>query len=430
MKCNYCGETLSVEDKVCPLCGKVVSSTKKSHKGVLVLLIILLLGVIGGGYYYITRPDVVFTTLLNKVYKSANEEVEDYKQIKLNLDFNVNVDAGEEYKEITDLINNIKINSSFNFDATTEKFVLGLGADYKNKSLLNANMYYEEEMAYIELKDLFDKLIKVEVEPTEEEVEFTEEDINILIEEVYGALKNTLKVGEYTSSKAKVNDIDVNKNTLVINNENKGKLINTFVDYLLNSNDFIDTISKVNEMTKEEVIETLNYIKEEKVDLEEEIHVSIYTKILTNDFVKFEVGTKEEVLLSFVSESETVCIMEMTVEGTKVVATITDDVKNNKASIVFDMEVEGIKVKLTMNMSYVYNEKIEMPNTQNSVLMEELTEEDTNTIMTKLMENEGIVEIIGVIESMMPEEDYSDDSYVEYDDEIYVNDYEDSVWGY
>lgn len=427
MKCKYCGEPLLENDNVCPSCKKsqvegemeVFSDMveKKGHKVIwaVIVVVVLLLGAVGFVYYRNTRPEVVFTKLLNNVYKSTVNKEESYKQVKAVFDMKATVDAGEEYKELTDLINNMAINLSVNYDLNSEVFVLNLGANYNEKTLANVNMYYEKDVVYVELKDLFDKLIKLDVD-AEEKVEINEDDIKVIIDEVYNALKVALKEGKYVTSKAKVNNQDVNKNTLIINNENKDALVNAFVDHLLNSNNFIDAVSKISEMSNDEVKEMLKESKELD-DLDEEIYVSIYTKKLTNDFVKFELGTKDEVLMSLTEESKDVCKMELTdLEGSKITATITADEKNNKVSIVYNLEVEGVKVNLTMNTSYVYNEKIEKPNTDNSVSMEELTEEDSNKILENLMENEGIVEFMNVIESMMPGSDgdlmYEDSSYV------------------
>ena len=428
MKCKYCNADLTENDKVCPMCKKNVDSNvdsdmevfsdlvekKKNHKWILVVLIVLLLGVIGFGYYYVTRPDVVFSTLLNRAYKEANKTSEEYKQMKVILDMNASVDMGDEYKEFTDIIKNISINTSINYDSTNDTFALSLKADYKKKELASANMYYENKGVYVELKNLLDKLIKIDVED-ENDINITDEDINILFEEVYNALKSTLKVAEYTSSKEKVNGESTNKYTLVINNKNKTILVNSFIDYLLNSEDFINTVVKISETTKDEVLKVLNGSKDVE-DLEKDIYVSVYVKSFTNELVKFEVSTKDDVLMTFSEVSKSVYKMEMSIEGVKVIATITEDEKNNKANIVYDIESDVFNAKLTLNMAYVFNEKIQKPNIENSVAIEELTKDDQNTILEKLMENEGVGELMNVFSSLIPSKDPVYDPYEDYDD--------------
>lgn len=430
MNCKYCGVFLLENDSVCPNCGnKVVReennieidksfiepNSKKSHNGFLIFLIILLLGVIGGGYYYVTRPDVVFNLFINKVY-NANKLSTNYEQTKVNFDLNIDIDANDEYKEITDLIKNIKLNSSMNYDLKNKKFVVGLGADYKNKPLAEANLYFDKNTVYFDLKDLFDKLIKLDVEIKEDEINITEEDINIIVNNIFSALKAAIKKATYNSTL----DNNINKYTLIINNENQKDIVNTFIDYLFNSNEFIDTVVKISGKSMEEVIEMLNKTKDEVTDLEEEIHISVYTKMLTNDFIKLEIGTKEEVIITFTKTNDKTYKLETsTKENTKAIVTITND--NNKTSIIYDISTESVKAKVIMNVSYVYNEEINVSSTKESILAEELTEEDTSLILENLMKNEGITEIIEKASSMFPQNDLEED--INYD-ENYDSEYE------
>ena len=404
MRCKYCGCVLKKKDKECPNCKHLIENndinyTKRNSNWVLIIIILLLLGVIVGGYFYVTKPEVMFNTLLNKVYKSANTELKNYKQTKTNIDMSFNVDAGEEYKDIVDIVNNFKIKSSFNVDSKNEKFALGLGAYYNNKAIIDADMYYEKDMAYLDLKDLFGKLIKFDINMKEEKIDITEKDINIIANNIFNALKEGIKKADYVV----VKESKINKNTLVINNDNKDNVMNTIVDYLLNSNDFIDVIKKISSTTKEEVINSLKDLKNIE-ELKEEIHISIYTKVFTNEFIKLELGTKEEVVLTLtIPQNNVYKIESFDYEGSKFTITVTQD-NDNKISVVSNIESTDIKMVVNMNISYVYNEEIQIPVTKASVLMDELTEEDTNSIMENLMQNEGIIEIVEAIQSLIPKD--------------------------
>jgi len=415
MHCKYCGYKLKKKDKTCPNCEYIFGDegnnySKKGSKFVPILLIVLLFGVIIGGYYYVNRPEVVFNLLLNEVYESASNEIKNYNQVKTKVDFNINVDMGEEYKDITNLINDFKISSSVNMDLENNSFVLGLSADYKNKSLLGLEMYYENNKAYIDLKDLFNKLIEVDVEMEETtELDITESDINIIVETIFNAVKDAIHVAEYSTSKEELDGVNVNKNKLIINNQNKDEIVSVFIDYLLDSNEFIESLSKIGGITNEEVINTLTEMKNVE-KLEQDIYFSVYTKKITNDFIKFEIGTKEKVVISYTKVNDKEYKMEMNdIEGTNVVTTMIDN-GNNTSTIISEATNDDVRVKLTLNMSYVFNEKIQTPLTKEKVSIDELTEEDTNYIMEKIMEKESINEIVETITSLMPEDDY-DENY-------------------
>ena len=428
MKCKYCGSEILDTDIRCKNCNSLVerevgiedansfyeSTKKKSHNGILIFIIILLLGVIGGGYYYVTRPDVVFNTLVNNLFESANQELnKNYKQAKVDFDFTFDIDAGSEYKDITDLINSLNFKSSINTDLENKKIEFDLGVDYKNNALVDSNIYFDKNTIYIDLKNIFNKLIKYEIDENIEEINITEEDVNIILNDVFYALKDALKEGTYLSKTEK----DINKYILVIDNENKNMMYNKFIDYLLNSNEFIDIMSKVSEVNKEDVINVLTESKEELDDIEEEIHISIYTKNLTNDFVKLEVGTKESVYITFNKiDDKTYKLETANIDDISTIVTITTD--NNKTTLVYDINSEEVKAKATFNILYTYNEKINIPVTKESILITDLTEEDTNKMLENLMNNESVKEIIEKVTELMPQEDEELDETIEDDYEF------------
>ena len=417
MKCKYCNSDLLENSTICPNCKKdnneVMSdfADLKEKKGGVkyfcLLLIILLLGVIGFGYYYVTKPDVVFTTLLNKVYKEALKE-SNFEQLKMTTNMNIKIEASEEYKEYTDIINNINFRMNEHIDLTDNTFKLEIGADYKEKLLANINAYYKDNTMYFEIKDILDKIIKVDLKKENQENEqdidinkLYSNDSKVIINKLYEALKETLKNGTYVSNDAKVNGNTVSKNELVINNRNKDILINTFVYYLLNDNDFIDSVSRVFSKDKQEIINSLNELKDTN-ELEKEIHISIYTKKLTNEFVKLEVVIEENTLLSLTMEKEDACKIEVNNgDNIKMVSTIVIDESNNNMKIVTESNTDDIKVMVNMDISIIYNEKIEKTNVENAITIEELSEEDTNNIIENLTKNEGISEIMKTFEEIM-----------------------------
>ena len=348
------------------------------------------------------------------MFKSANQELnENYKQAKVDFDFTFDIDAGSEYKDITDLINSLNFKSSINTDLENKKIEFGLGIDYKNNDLIDSNIYFDKNTIYIDLKNIFNKLIKYEIDENIEDINITEEDVNIILNNVFYALKDALKEGTYLSKTEK----DINKYILVIDNENKNMMYNKFIDYLLNSNEFIDIMSKVSEVNKEDVINVLTESKEELDDLEEEIHISIYTKNLTNDFVKLEVGTKESVYITFNKiDDKTYKLETANIDDISTIVTITTD--NNKTTLVYDINTEEVKAKATFNILYTYNEKINNPVTKESILITDLTEEDTNKMLENLMNNESVKEIIEKVTELMPQEDEELDETIEDDYEF------------
>lgn len=413
MKCKYCGSDLLEGNTICPNCKKDnkevmddfvdLKEKKSGFKYFSIFLILILVGVIGFGYYYTSKPDVVFTTLISKAYKEALKE-EKFNQLKMITNMNIKVETKEEYKDYTDIINNIKLRMTEHIDLTDNTFKLEIGADYKEKLLANINAYYKDNTMYFELKDILDKIIKVDLkEESEKEIDINKlysTDSKVIINNLYNALKETLKKGTYITGNDKIDKINVTKNVLVINNENKDLLVNTFIDYLTKNEEFVTALGKILDLNKEEIINRLN---EEKVleVLENEIHISIYTKKLTNEFVKLEINDSKN-NISLLKQEDNYKIEITNENDIKIVSTITIDEKNNKMKIVTENTSEDIKVTVNIDMSITYNEKIEEPNVENAITIEELSEEDTNNIIENLTKNEGVSEIVESFGELMP----------------------------
>ena len=224
------------------------------------------------------------------------------------------------------------------------------------------------------------------------------------------AISTTLGVGAISIIRVSGNDA-----ISIVNKIYKGNDLNKVESHTINYGHIIDNNEIIDEVlvsimlspktfTKEDIIEDLRDAKELE-DIEDEIKLSVYTEGLTNKFAKIDIAVGEEVIATYTQESNKNSKLEMNSDDMKMTINITNDETNKKSTIIYNIEVSEVKVGLTMNMSYAYNEKIEKPNIQNSIAIEELTEEDANKILENLMKNDGIVELMEVIGSIMPEEE-------------------------
>ena len=75
-----------------------------------------------------------------------------------------------------------------------------------------------------------------------------------------------------------------------------------------------------------------------------------------------------------------------------------------------------------MNLSYTFNEKIQFTSTKEKISINELTQEDVNTILEPLVEEEGILRIIDMFGGIFLIEDPEMDKYEE-DLEYYYEEY-------
>ncbi len=389
MFCKYCGYKLKKKDSSCKGCGHVITSDdviyKKKNFLVCYLLIIVLLGVIGFGYYYVNKPEVIFNTVLKNVYEYTSSNYDKIDQVKMNMDIQLNISSNSEYEKITNLINDFKLNTSINVDTVNEDISLGVGIDYKEDSIAKIDAYLKEKEAYIDLNDLFNKIIKYKFDE-KVEMNYDTKDVSTLLKYQYNAIKEALKVAIYSSEKQD----NINKNTLIINNSNIKEVMSYYANYLSNNEEYINLLVKIFDSTYEEELKNIN----ELYDLKEikEIKIIIYTKALTNELVKVELNIKDYLELEYDISNK---IMKMNIYDEEVNSVVeVNNIEKDSYVITSTVNNEDIVVKVTSNISFVYNEKNQLLSSKEVINSEELKEEDENYIMEKLIEKEVVMSLI------------------------------------
>ena len=367
----------------------------------MILLCVVLIGGCGFLFFYKSKPERVFTSIIEKANKKIKNNIE-VNQLKEDIELSIKVEAGEEYKAISDLINNLLLKISVNTDLKTNETNLGLKADYKNKEMANISAYYDSKNVYVNLNDLFDKVIAAELNLDEEKIDINVEDVKNIYNEVFEAFKLAIKEGTYSKKSVDLNGSKVTQNTLTINNENKDKMVNAFVNYLKDSDKFITAVSNLSGESKDEIKKSIT--EDFKIDkLDKEYNLSIYTKGFDDDFVKFSLGTDKE-LISFTETSENNYEFKVDVDGEQMTCNIKEE-NELSSTASCSVDVLGIKVTTNAKVNIKQNEKVVKPNIENTINYVELTKEDMNTIMENLGKKDGFNDFMNVISTLMPTEE-------------------------
>ena len=136
---------------------------KKSGSKVAILLLVLGIIIIGGGlyFYFFKKDNNVFGTYITKSADYLEKNVVNTldSEGKIGLSFNLNTND-EELKDTVNLLNKIKIDSSYQVDFTNKKMYIGLDSTYDNKELLKGSLYLENSYLYFNLNNITDKYYK------------------------------------------------------------------------------------------------------------------------------------------------------------------------------------------------------------------------------------------------------------------------------
>lgn len=432
------------------------SAEPKKHKsivGILIAVVVVLLLAIGGFVYYIMHtPKNVFSGLINETYKTMNSSlVEDVKTIKGTYSFNTNISTTNEGNEIFDILNAISLNGDFAIDYEAKTALVKVNSKYENDELVNGDVYFKENKAYVLLNNIYDKYLSMDVENYDDlfaKAEITK-DHKIILTEIKSALNKSLKSEYFSQEKV---EIEVNgktekvtKNTLILNSKNVKEIAKAFLTYLKNSEKFINSASTVGEIEKDDLKTSLeeSLADLENISSEEDgtFDISIYTKGIMNSLVKIDVISEDfensDSKIEIIKNNDSKYTFKISAdEETSVSGEL--NVTENDGKTTLDVKVVNDITKdvigFTVGYSFEYNKDISSTNVSNSVSMEELTEAEYSSISEKLMNNEGIQKLMttfqGLISSYSSElnsgYDYNYEDYTDYD---YDYDYGDITLG-
>lgn len=359
------------------------------------ILVLLILGGLGIWYYTTNKADVMINKIIDKVFDGVTFKNEENSEITYDLSLNIKSENLES--EALDIINNTKIKGSIYINSKDKYTLINLGAIYEDKELLSFDAYYNDNTIYLQEKSIYDKYVSINI-PEELQTEINnmytinEKDINIVKKGIKNALKNALK--EETFIKEKV-DTNINgKNTkanslkLIINDENRKEILTKISKYLKDNDEFLDSMSNLTDSTSQEIFNSLESLTENYTNTYTTTTVILYTTGITNELAKVDIKSEqnEKEVSRVVCESDT-CDIQIINDGEQMNMNIL--MNETSSTIKINGKMGEDDVSLTLNLKENYNKK-GAPKINESVNIDEISEEDMNTIMTNLGEKEEI----------------------------------------
>ena len=422
----------------------LVPPKNKSSKKIIVPIIFVLgmLLIAAGGlltyFKFFNNPKIVFGKVISSSLNSFYERLEtNYNTFSGEGEFSYKITASDEaIKPIIEALNGIKLDYKYSLDKKNKLFNFDFNSSYNDEKLLNLNAYGSDSKIYFLLKDIFDKYIYNEIDQYDKLFESFDqtEDIKIVLKSIEKALdkgfSNDDFIRESTVIKIDEKDTKVNSNTLVLTKEKMNSISKTIATVLKDDEEFIKAFDKISDTnsTKEDLEE---FIKEDNTNDFVESTIIIYTKGLLNEFVGLKISTDDDskTNLLLVKENEKLYRAEFKNDN-EIVLTISfkfNSISDNKVDLTLNLDIpKALNIEVNSKYSVKYNDAFNKKDITSNVNINDLTEEDTNTIMTNLMECEGLKKLIEKIQPLV--ESFMDS----FDGNDYENSFEfdDSSFGY
>lgn len=320
----------------------IIIEKKNKNSKLLIFIGLIVVLLIGLGVHYlltINNPKTIFTKISNSFFESmetalieAPEFLDKSYLYEGNVKINTNI---EEYT----FLNNETFNYALGLDIKNKKAEAEFGLLEGSNKLINVNANVKDNNVYVDLDELFEKVILFDDNTikentgmsineifTELEALYSEEnidDIKYIVTKFKEITNEVLEKVDYEKDNTKVDvngkSVSANKMSLKFSKDNLQVIAKTYIDGILNDDKLIDKIVSLGEIEKSEFVEMLNSAKEQISSIEEPsgaLRISIYTKGLLGNIVKvaLEENSVDEAYFVNYKEYKLIAIDDMFIE--------------------------------------------------------------------------------------------------------------------
>ena len=372
-------------------------------------------------------------TNINKIDEELN------KPIGLNANISLDVKTNDSsMKALTNLLNKMNINMNVEMDYNNKLSNMTYDIKYNNGSLIKADLILNNQNAYLDLNNLYNKTIKLPEDAGFDKLwqAYDIASYKTIVEEMATIIKSSLKEEYFTQKDANVNKVKTKVFILTLNSKD---IYNLKIDILNNIINDEKLITALNNITGSSVKETLESIKNNVVESEDtfvsEVYVNKSTKklekvnIMINDSAlelnksdtdKFDIvlnNNDNKVVIGYVIMSDT--NFTILLKDTGVDVSLEFKTENDTQITNINFEVFGTKIKLnlerkedngttslefsddnnnnlTLNIDYKITSinNVTSKNVSNYIELDKMTENDYNTIMQNLYQNSTLMSLM------------------------------------
>ena len=195
---------------------------------------------------------------LNSFNTQNNEDVVSEKMIVENhMRFNTDI-------EELSMLNNNKLDATFEIDQTNNYFNLITSLSNSDKRIIDMMIYMIDDIMYFESTDLFDTPIEIGniTEDSEITVTVSNEDYFYLFDKTLEYFNDSLMESKFSQNNDTITigdeEVNVIANNYLIDDDAYQTMSDTFKEKILNDDRYLEVLSNLLEMSKEELIEGLN----------------------------------------------------------------------------------------------------------------------------------------------------------------------------
>ena len=403
---------------------------KTKNKVLKIILAIILIGALCTGGYLLyqdkfNNPKAIVKRALTtsiEEYKSSMNIDESMTKYKFNGLIKMEANLGEELLDITEIIKNIDLQFSGEADLNNSISNININSRYKDEKLLNFRAYFDNDNAYLLLEDIYDKYIKLDNTANNESlviddiptININPNDTNTIINSIHKAFNKEIDKLEFKKENATITidekEVDVLNNYVIIKGNKVIELIKNITNNLANDNELITILKKLtnNENIKSDLLNSLDDFSE--TSFNGEYRINFYTdKGLLN---KKLISIRQDIIQDGITTSFNIdkidndeYIFSISSLGTS----LSIKIKKNNSNFNFGikMRIMEMFVNLEVNMNFEKINEVTKPEITNYKNIDDLTDQDIQSINDAIEKNETLNKLIDEIESKTKKEETS-----------------------
>ena len=380
------------------------------------IFLILVIAIMFCLNFFSSNPKTLFTQTVDGLFDYLEENINDnvYDIMDGNINLNYTIKTSGEDSDIYSELSKVDFDVDYVKDNAGGQSYIDLNTTYDGEEFVKAIIYGDGDSTYVYSPSASDKYIKLDGNRLSylmngSDIKVISNGLNQAIdkviagEKIYGSKENLDIDGEVIKSY---------KVKLVINNKNRNRVAETFINTLKANEELVGVLAKMKGVDNKDIRNSLdNYLSRIKENLKksEKLEIAFYVDNKTKEFIKTEILSKlGNVSVTKKINNKFTYIISVTSEGTLTTGEFAFTVNDNKTKYTYNLYYKKTKddeVLAESNFDLKYTSKqadrFEKVDVSDNISWSSVNDLERLGIYTKIMSDVRLSKFLPIIQKVV-----------------------------
>ena len=380
------------------------------------IFLILVIAIMFCLTFFSSNPKTLFTQTVDGLFDYLEENINDnvYDIMDGNINLNYTIKTSGEDSDIYSELSKVDFDVDYVKDNAGGQSYIDLNTTYDGEEFVKAIIYGDGDSTYVYSPSASDKYIKLDGNRLSylmngSDIKVISNGLNQAIdkviagEKIYGSKENLDIDGEVIKSY---------KVKLVINNKNRNRVAETFINTLKANEELVGVLAKMKGVDNKDIRNSLdNYLSRIKENLKksEKLEIAFYVDNKTKEFIKTEILSKlGNVSVTKKINNKFTYIISVTSEGTLTTGEFAFTVNDNKTKYTYNLYYKKTKddeVLAESNFDLKYTSKqadrFEKVDVSDNISWSSVNDLERLGIYTKIMSDVRLSKFLPIIQKVV-----------------------------